>query len=176
MNETLMPLYIFDLDGTLALIDHRRELVQGEKTDWKAFFAACTRDAPNLPVINTMDNILRSGCEVQIFSGRSDEVLDETIQWLAEHTPLIPYEVKSLTPARVGFYYRDRSFNNLQHTLRMRKAGDYTPDYVLKKKWLDEMSVAEFRRLVAVFDDRDPVVKMWRDAGVACFQVAPGDF
>lgn len=32
------------------------------------------------------------------------------------------------------------------------------------------------RRLVAVFDDRDKVVSMWRARGVACFQVAPGAF
>jgi len=31
-------------------------------------------------------------------------------------------------------------------------------------------------RLVAVFDDRDRVVKMWRDVGVTCFQVADGEF
>ena len=31
-------------------------------------------------------------------------------------------------------------------------------------------------RLIAVFEDRDRVVAMWRDAGVPCFQVAPGDF
>jgi len=29
---------------------------------------------------------------------------------------------------------------------------------------------------VEALDDRDSVVKMWRDAGVACFQVASGDF
>jgi hypothetical protein len=32
------PLYIFDLDGTLALIQHRRHFVERErgKQDWKA--------------------------------------------------------------------------------------------------------------------------------------------
>ena len=37
----MTPLYIFDLDGTLALIDHRRHLVEGETKDWPAFFRAC---------------------------------------------------------------------------------------------------------------------------------------
>jgi hypothetical protein len=31
-------------------------------------------------------------------------------------------------------------------------------------------------RLVAVFEDRDRMVKMWRAAGVPCFQVAEGEF
>ncbi|WP_435575134.1 hypothetical protein [Burkholderia plantarii] len=36
--------------------------------------------------------------------------------------------------------------------------------------------ILDRRRIVAVFDDRDSVVAMWRDAGVTCFQVAPGEF
>ena len=58
----------------------------------------------------------------------------------------------------------------------MRKAGDYRADVALKSDWLSEMEPPEYDRLTAVFDDRDSVVKMWRDAGVPCFQVAPGDF
>jgi hypothetical protein len=42
---------------------------------------------------------------------------------------------------------------------------------------VDELSPTHDRmRLMCVFDDRDKVVKMWRDEGVACFQVAPGEF
>ena len=32
------------------------------------------------------------------------------------------------------------------------------------------------KRIVATFDDRNRVVAMWRDAGIPCFQVAPGEF
>ena len=55
----MKPLYIFDLDGTLALIEHRRHFVarpRGEQ-DWKAFYAACDKDAPNDPVIGTMERL-----------------------------------------------------------------------------------------------------------------------
>ena len=30
--------------------------------------------------------------------------------------------------------------------------------------------------VLGVFEDRDRVVKMWRDLGITCFQVAEGDF
>lgn len=50
------------------------------------------------------------------------------------------------------------------------------PDEKLKRLWLNEMSQADRSRLTAVFDDRDKVVAMWREAGVPCFQVAPGEF
>ena len=49
---------IADLDGTIALIEHRRhwldvskhpDLLSDER--WRKFFAECVNDKPNLPVI-----------------------------------------------------------------------------------------------------------------------------
>lgn len=153
----LRPLYIFDLDGTLALIEHRRRFVEDKKNaNWPAFYAACGDDAPNYPVIDTMRRLRDAGAEVWIFSGRSDEVRDTTVAWLCEYTHLLSWE--------------------LDTSLTMREEGDYTPDDELKKSWLDMMLIDDRKRLVAAFDDRDRVVKMWRDAGITCFQVAPGEF
>jgi phosphoglycolate phosphatase-like HAD superfamily hydrolase len=42
---------IFDLDGTLANIDHRRHLVEGPQKDWDAFFKACDKDIPNTQIV-----------------------------------------------------------------------------------------------------------------------------
>lgn len=149
-----IPLYIFDLDGTLALIDHRRYLI--DSGNWTTFYSECINDLPNQPVINTMESLMASGAEAWIFSGRSDEVREETINWLEKYT----------------IFSRDI----LQTHLVMRQAGDYTPDDVLKKQFLDNMLLDDRKRLVAVFDDREKVVQMWRSEGIACFQVAPGEF
>lgn len=151
MSDTL-PLYIFDLDGTLADLKHRRHFVDGTdgRKDWKSFHAACVDDKPIQPVIDTFAR-LSYECDCWIVSGRSDEVREQTEQWLSDH----------------GVWY-DR--------LLMRKAGDYTPDDVLKESWLLSWPEADRRRIVAVFDDRDRVVGMWRRHGLVCFQVAPGDF
>lgn len=175
----MKPLYIFDLDGTLALIEHRRKYVEAPACphcgwdkicdhsrdgtrpkftpDWKAFFAACVNDQPNTPVLAVLHALRYAAADVRIFSGRSDEVREQTVEWLLKHTT-----------------FAQRELNG--SVLRMRKAGDYTPDDVLKKQWLDELSTHDRMRLMCVFDDRDKVVKMWRDNGVACFQVAPGEF
>lgn len=157
----MRPLYIFDLDGTLALIEHRRHFVENGNKDWPAFFAACVDDKPNLPVINTLKQLRKAGAEIWIWSGRSDEVLPQTKDWLRQHD-CMPF----LWPT---------SFR-APETLRMRKAGDYQPDTKLKASWLAEIEPPEFARLTAVFDDRKSVVDMWRAAGVACFQVAEGNF
>ena len=160
----MRPLYIFDLDGTLALIDHRRHFVEGPNKDWRAFFAACVDDRPNLPVIRTLQALRRGGAECWIWSGRSDEVQAETEEWLYRHGCLKSSMFLHWEPFRPP------------EAFRMRAAGDFTPDDQLKAKWLSEIEPPEFNRLTAVFDDRDKVVAMWRAAGVSCFQVATGDF
>ena len=180
----MTPLYIFDLDGTLALIDHRRHLVErgncracagsglgapeggavcpdcgGEgkkRRDWDAFFAACVDDEPNWPVISTMMTLIRAGADVRIWSGRSSAVMNETVWWIQRHVA------------------DDIDLEEIQ--LVMRREGDYTPDELLKAGWLESMPEYDRRRLVAVSDDRDKVVAMRRERGVACFQVAPGSF
>lgn len=154
----MKPLYIFDIDGTVALIEHRRHILDREdRQKWRDFYAACDKDLPNEPVIRTLEGLRRAGADVWFFSGRSDEVRDKTIAWLAHHTSFMSWELEGAM-------------------LTMRTEGDYTADDVLKRQWLDAMLVDDRGRLVAVFDDRDKVVAMWRDAGVSCFQVAPGEF
>lgn len=159
----MKPLYIFDLDGTLALIEHRRHFVERErgKQDWKGFYAACVNDEPNAPVLRVMES-LRRFADVWIFSGRSDEVRLQTTDWLVKHTSFSSSDF-------------DSAFGT-QDVLTMRSEGDYTADDVLKKQWFDGMLDEDRRRLVATFDDRDRVVAMWRKAGVTCFQVAYGEF
>ena len=110
-DEAMKPLYIFDLDGTLALIEHRRKYVErprGEQ-DWKAFYAACVDDHPNDPVIDTMERLREAGADVWIFSGRSDEVRAQTVKWLADKTTFMSWELDG-------------------PMLTMRQAGDYTPE------------------------------------------------
>lgn len=143
----MRDIVIFDLDGTLALIDHRRHLVEGEKKDWDAFYKACVHDQPNQAVIDLL-KVCHERYAVYIFSGRSDAVRVETEEWLRKHGVR---------------HYR----------LWMRKDGDYTPDDILKRKWLHEVGA---ENVAFTVDDRDKVVKMWRDEGLTCFQVAPGDF
>jgi len=156
------PLYIFDLDGTLALCDHRRHYLDDVKDPqrWRRFFAACDRDEPNAPVIATLERLRHAGADVWIFSGRSDEVADKTVDWLAQHTSFMSWE---LSPESKPF-------------LRMRAAGDHSPDDELKERWFNAMLVDDRQRLVGVFDDRRRVVDMWRRNGVTCFQVAEGEF
>ncbi|WP_287353623.1 AAA family ATPase [Mesorhizobium sp.] len=134
---------IFDLDGTLANIDHRTHFVRGGKRDWKSFFAECVYDTGVGHVIETFNAHLRAGHKVRIWSARSDIVRTETENWLSD---------MGIDPCY------------LQH---MRADGDSTPDVELKRYWLSQ----EYERPDLVYDDRQRVVDMWRAEGIPCFQV-----
>jgi hypothetical protein len=148
---------IFDLDGTLALIDKRREHAsRGSKMDWAKFFYPDNvwMDEPNEPVIALYRTLTAQGYECPIFSGRSDRMRETTLLWLRKHI------------FGLG--------QGLKFDLTMRVEGNFEKDADLKRKWLH--SRFHLDEIMFVVDDRDSVVDMWRDEGLSCFQVAKGDF
>ena len=159
MNMT-NKIVIFDLDGTLADISKRRALASFTKNDkkkmnWKTFFAPenISLDEPNTPVIESFKALQSAGHTMVIFSGRDSISLKESTQWLNDN----------------GIF---------PDFFQMRVQGTHTPDDILKLGWLDELEVNGLGKndVMCVFDDRDKVVKMWRESGIPCFQVAPGNF
>lgn len=144
-------IYIFDIDGTIADISHRLHFIQQEPKDWAGFFAACDDDAPIRDVIEVCNLLYRSGAQILLVSGRSDEVRPQTERWLEKHS--VRFEA-----------------------LYMRKAGDHREDHVIKKEILDR-EVSGWRvRVNGVFEDRKQVVDMYRAKGLRVFQVAAGNF
>ena len=149
----MKKIVIFDLDGTLALIDKRRAISTKDngKMDWDKFFDPRNihLDSPNQTVID-MANILHSqDYQIYILSGRSDVTEDVTIDWLDKHN--VNYDLLQMRP---------------QNLL-------YKPDNDLKQGWLNMIGRD---KVVMVFDDRQQVVDMWRSNGLTTFQVADGDF
>ena len=57
----------------------------------------------------------------------------------------------------------------------MRATGDFRPDSVVKEEIYNN-HIKDNYYVAGVFDDRDSVVKLWRDLGLTCFQVYYGDF
>lgn len=68
-----------------------------------------------------------------------------------------------------------RYFNDVEFELYMRSAGDMRKDSVVKKELFDQ-HIKDKYHVCAVFDDRNQVVKLWRELGLQCFQVADGNF
>lgn len=149
-----MTFYVFDYDGTLANVEHRRHFVADGNRQWRQFFAECVNDAPYPNVVQTLRDLVSAGHRVEVWSGRSDEVRAESEAWLDQH--VYSGASKLLT--------------------RMRPEKDYQSDVELKRSWLHEEYAAGNPAPTVVFDDRQCVVDMWREEGVTCAQVAPGDF
>lgn len=156
---TPRPLYIFDLDGTLCDNAHRRPLLADldNKQRWKQFHDRCALDTPTPAVLAVMRSLMWTS-DVWFWSGRPSWTREVTLTWLAYWTPYMRHEV--------------------ERTLRVRDVGDDSrADDEVKREWWERFTLKEDQeRLVAVFDDRDRLVQMWRSMGVACFQVAPGAF
>ena len=163
---------IFDLDGTLANIDSRRDISMkpNGKLDWDIFAAPnsiLALDKPNAPVIKMAQMFKADGFKIVIFSGRNDRGFDATVQWLNDFK--VPFDLLVMRPDK----FKDKSWpiaDGNPATPDMR----FMPDEILKKKMLD--AFVDINDVFLVVDDRDKVVKMWRDLGLNTFQVAPGDF
>ncbi len=144
---------IFDLDGTLALVDKRREIAKkpNGKIDFDIFYDPqyIELDEPNSSVIELAKMYKRNGYEIVIVSGRSDRTKEATERWLEKY----------------GILY-DRMI--------MRKRKNFTPDNELKERWLEKYF--DLDNIHVVVDDRQRVVDMWRRNGLDVFQVANGNF
>jgi len=163
---------IFDLDGTLANIDARRDkaLKPNGKLDWEIFAAPQSildLDEPNLPVIKMAQMFKADGFKIVIFSGRNDRSFHTTKEWLEKFD--VPFDLLVLRPDK----FQSDSWP-IANGNPATKAMRFMPDEILKKEMLD--TFVDIDDVFLVVDDRDKVVKMWRDLGLNTFQVAPGDF
>lgn len=149
--EDPRPCVIVDLDGTIC--DHSNRVAFAARGDWDEYHNRLIFDAPHRDVIDLLNDLSERnfiiGC-----TGRSERYRALSYEWLTEHR--VPIDV-----------------------LLMRKDNDYRPDNELKVQLAIEFfeDKAHMLKMVRfVLDDRAKVVQAWRDAGLTCFQVRPGDF
>jgi len=140
---------LFDLDGTLCNVHHRRQYVATKPRNWDAWNAGIINDTPNLQVLEVF-NALKDRFPIFFVSGRSDDYRDVTIQWFEKH----------------GIYEHD--YNGLL----MRKFADHRDDAIVKGEIADE--IEKDYKIFAVFDDRKRVVDMWAKRGIFVFDVGQG--
>jgi len=142
---------IFDIDGTLANIDHRKHHIKGEIKDWDSFYSECHNDE----IIPQTEMIYRRFAgshwfRMLIVTGRSEKIRKKTEDWFERH-----------------FLQFDEMF--------MRPDGDYRADHCIKEEVLAKIR-EKYGEPFIVFEDRKRVVDMWRSNGVHCHQVDDGDF
>jgi len=148
-NPDLPTCIIVDIDGTLAHMNGRSPYD----------YTKVSTDLVDKTVRDIVLNYFWEGREtdpkipatyVVIVSGREDGCKEETIQWLSDN----------------GILYDE---------LHMRKHDDHRDDRIVKKE-IYETAIKPRYNVRFVLDDRDRVVKMWREQGLKVLQVAEGDF
>ena len=144
-------LVVFDIDGTLANIEHRLDYVRSKPKNWKAFDAGIPNDKVNPPVAEVFLQMVEEGHHVILASGRNERSRQATEDWLRKNS-LAGYQ-----------------------KLYMRKADDFRGDDIVKQEILDEIVADYGKKPDMVFDDRPRVVKMWRDNGIFVFNVYQGE-
>lgn len=111
-------------------------------------------DLLNLPVANILKVYAHQTLfpvELIIMTGREEKYRKVTEEWLQK--------------------------NDITHykNLFMRRNNDYRKDFLVKKEIYEE-KIKEKYEILFVLEDRDQVVKMWREEGLTCLQVAYGSF
>ena len=142
---------IFDVDGTIADVEHRRHFVSGGNKDWSSFRKETVNDTPVEWVCDIAKRFIAQGDEVAFFSARNEserEVTEKQIsEWIGDN--------------HKGVF--------------LRPDGDFRPDDEFKSDLADQFEELG-GKIDLVFDDRNKVVDMWRNRGTTCVQVAEGDF
>lgn len=109
-------------------------------------------DWPHEPVVKLYRERFMRGFvgNLLIVSGRDEICRHATEAWLKVN----------------GIFYND---------VFMRPRGDMCQDAIIKEEIYREHIAGKYN-VLAVFDDRNQTVAMWRKLGLPCFQVANGDF
>lgn len=107
-------------------------------------------DEADKNVIEVIKCMWEAGHKIVFVSAREDWCFNDTYTWLTHNCP--PF-IK----------------------LYMRKSGDNRRDADVKKEIYEEFIKPQYD-VIAVFDDRDQVVEMWRELGLKTLQVGYGDF
>ncbi len=113
----------------------------------------CDKDLPNKPVIELVKNYAEMGSKIIFLSGRDGRGMEKTLNWITEHVALY----------------------TLQWELFMRAPKDNRKDCIIKRELFDK-HIKDKYYVDFVLDDRDQVVKLWRNMGLTCLQVAEGNF
>lgn len=137
---------IFDLDGTLFNIEHRRQYVLEKPKNWDMFFAGIKDDT----VYDAVADLYHTTPHTKIMvSGRGDEHRKITEQKLEQH----------------GF--------TDHFALFMRSRGNREDDDIIKERiYLNY--IKPYFDVQWVVDDRPRIIRMWKRQGLFTLQVGDG--
>ena len=140
-NKKKKEAVVFDIDGTVSDRRHRLKHLDGKK-DWDAFFNDMDQDPPIAPIVRKVEDYSKKKKQIIFVTGRPDSYRNITEEWIKRNIKINDY------------------------ILIMRETNNYESDLSLKKRFL-ETELLEFH-ILKVFDDREDLISMWKEAGLDC--------
>ena len=151
---------IVDIDGTIARLGERKKFLEQKPKDWDAFYEDCFKDTPYDDMIELV-NLLKEKYIIIFLTGRRDSVRAKTRLWLRKVFN-IPRNTSPEFPILI-----------------MRPEGDCRHDTLVKPELLTSaLGLGDFHscNVLMILEDRNSMVKKWRELGYRCLQVQEGDF
>lgn len=138
---------VFDIDGTIADTSPRMHLIKppaGEKKNWGKFFRESAKDKPFQHAQLMYEAMLAVNVPVFFVTARPESNRKITEEWLG-----------------------DNSFDTYE-ALYMRPDNERKPDFEVKRDIYLEKLQPKYE-IIAAFEDRLHVAKMWREQGIPVF-------
>ena len=146
-DKNKIDIIVCDIDGTVAMRTGRSPYD----------YSKVLTDNPDKRLFKIL-NQLNEKYHIIFLSGRegTERCYNDTKKWIETH-------------------FKPSCGTRRNWELIMRTPKDYRKDCIIKEEIYKE-KIEPYYNVITVFDDRDQVVKMWRDLGILCCQVYYGDF
>lgn len=150
----MKKIVIVDIDGTISKVGDRIKYLKQTPKDWDSFYNDCFEDEPIWNIVDLVYNLYLQSYYIVFCTGRRESCRQKTLNWFNKH----------FEPEIAKF-----------SALLMRPNKDHRHDTEVKPELLEKAGI-DFNSIAFVLEDRNSMVKRWRELGLTCLQVADGDF
>lgn len=143
------PYVVVDIDGTLTKVGARVDCLKSDPPDWDSFYSRCGEDEPVMEIASLVRRLSMT-YTIILCSGRRESCRAATEAWMEKHG--VRFDL-----------------------MLLRKDGDHRHDTIVKPLMLNDNGIA-YSKIAFILEDRNSMVKKWRELELICLQVAEGDF
>jgi hypothetical protein len=147
-----MKYIVIDIDGTCTNEQHRTKHAQNG--DWATYFSMLHQDTPNEDVVAALRMFQTSLIGLLSLTGRPEQYRPATLEWLEQYD--VPFDY-----------------------LLMRPDDNRESAEILKLRQLEEFFGSKesvLRHVLFALEDRDKIVKAFRQYGIPTWQVREGGY